>query len=60
MDPEEFPEQIRALSADVTAFLNYLNDFQEFDDEAVNSSIKSFELDLQVRFATSFLSFRKD
>jgi hypothetical protein len=48
LDPEKFPEQIEQLAIDVTTFLNCLNEFPEFTDEAVNSSIRSFEGDLKV------------
>jgi hypothetical protein len=43
-----FPEQLESLAADVTTFLNCLNEFPEFTDEAVNSSISSFQDDLKV------------
>ncbi|KAG5646394.1 hypothetical protein DXG03_003717 [Asterophora parasitica] len=46
LDPEFFPEQLEALAKDVTTFLNSLNEFPEFSDEAVNASIRSFEADL--------------
>jgi WD repeat-containing protein 26 len=49
LDPENFPEQIEQLAIDVTTFLNCLNEFPEFTDEAVNASILSFEGDLKVR-----------
>ena len=48
LDPENFPEQIEQLAVDVTTFLNCLNEFPEFTDEAVDSSIRSFEGDLKV------------
>lgn len=48
LDPEFFPEQLEALAADVATFLNCLNEFPEFTDEAVNASIRSFEGDLKV------------
>jgi len=48
LDPEDFPEQIEQLAIDVTTFLNCLNEFPEFTDEAVNTSIRSFEGDLKV------------
>lgn len=53
LDPEFFPEQLDALATDVTTFLNCLNEFPEFTDEAVNASILSFEGDLRVH--SSFL-----
>jgi hypothetical protein len=48
LDPESFPEQLEAFAEDVTTFLNCLNEFPEFTDEAVNASILSFEADLKV------------
>ncbi|EIN08602.1 hypothetical protein PUNSTDRAFT_88042 [Punctularia strigosozonata HHB-11173 SS5] len=47
LDAEDFPEQIEGLASDVITFLNCLNEFPEFTDEAVNASIKSFEGDLK-------------
>ncbi|RDB27816.1 hypothetical protein Hypma_002286 [Hypsizygus marmoreus] len=47
LDPEFFPEQLEALATDVATFLNCLNEFPEFTDEAVNASIRSFEGDLK-------------
>lgn len=48
LDPERFPEQLEALAKDVITFLNCLNEFPEFMDEAVNASIVAFEGDLKV------------
>lgn len=48
LDPEMFPEQLEALAKEVTTFLKCLNEFPEFTDEAVNTSILSFEGDLKV------------
>ncbi|KAF9568278.1 WD40 repeat-like protein [Agrocybe pediades] len=47
LDPEMFPEQLEALAKEVTTFLKCLNEFPEFTDEAVNTSILSFEGDLK-------------
>ncbi|KAJ3781345.1 hypothetical protein GGU10DRAFT_367113 [Lentinula aff. detonsa] len=47
MDLEEFPNQFEALAKEVTTFVNCLNEFPEFTDEAVNASISSFEGDLK-------------
>ncbi|EAU89752.2 hypothetical protein CC1G_07477 [Coprinopsis cinerea okayama7 len=47
LDPEDFPEQLELLARDVRTFLNCLNEFPEFTDEAVNASILSFEGDLR-------------
>jgi hypothetical protein len=48
LDLEHFPEQLKNLAVDVVTFLNCLNEFPEFTDEAVNASIKAFEGDLRV------------
>ncbi|RXW18992.1 hypothetical protein EST38_g6867 [Candolleomyces aberdarensis] len=47
MDQEKFPDYLEALANDVKTFLNCLNEFPEFTDEAVNASINSFEGDLR-------------
>ncbi|KAJ4474338.1 hypothetical protein J3R30DRAFT_3295652 [Lentinula aciculospora] len=47
IDLEEFPNQFEALAKEVTTFVNCLNEFPEFTDEAVNASISSFEGDLK-------------
>ncbi|RPD69485.1 WD40 repeat-like protein [Lentinus tigrinus ALCF2SS1-7] len=47
MDPEDFPEQLQMFAADVTTFLDCLNEFPEFTDEAVNAAILSLEGDLK-------------
>lgn len=49
VDPESTPHQLEMLARDVMTFLNSLNEFPEFRDEAVNNSIESFEADLKVR-----------
>ena len=50
LDPEDFPEQLQMFAADVTTFLDCLNEFPEFTDEAVNAAILSLEGDLKVCF----------
>ncbi|KAF5368997.1 hypothetical protein D9758_002841 [Tetrapyrgos nigripes] len=47
LDLEDFPEQFEKLAVEVTTFVNRLNEFPEFTDEAVNASISSFEGDLK-------------
>ncbi|KAK2461255.1 hypothetical protein APHAL10511_006782 [Amanita phalloides] len=47
LDIEQFPHYFDALASDVKTFLNSLNEFPEFTDEAVNLSILSFESDLK-------------
>lgn len=59
LDPECFPEQLEALAREVTTFLDTLNEFPEFTDEAVNVSILSFEGDLKVRGAGISFSYVK-
>ncbi|KDQ58352.1 hypothetical protein JAAARDRAFT_34151 [Jaapia argillacea MUCL 33604] len=49
LDPEHFPLQIENLAKDVMSFLRSLNEFPEFQDEAVNVSIIAFEGDLKYR-----------
>lgn len=46
-DVEDFPEQLETFAKDVTTFLDRLNEFPEFADEAVNSAIIAFETDLK-------------
>ena len=46
---QNFPDQIEGLAEDLTALLDGLNDFPEFIDEALNTSISAFRADLQVR-----------
>ncbi|KAF8842942.1 hypothetical protein BDN67DRAFT_925392 [Paxillus ammoniavirescens] len=47
LDTSFFPEHLEAFAADVVAFLNCLNEFPEFTDEAMNTSIRAFEGDLK-------------
>lgn len=51
LKPETFPQQFEFLGKEVSTFLKCLNEFPEFTDEAVNSSILSFEGDLKVIFS---------
>ncbi|KAG0697744.1 WD40-repeat-containing domain protein [Suillus ampliporus] len=46
-DPESIPDQFAGFAEDVVTFLNCLNEFPEFTDEAVNTSIRAFEFDLK-------------
>jgi len=46
LDLEAFPEAFEQLAQGVVTFLACLNEFPEFTDEAVNSSVVSFEGDL--------------
>jgi hypothetical protein len=48
LDPESFPGQFAGFAQDVVTFLNCLNEFPEFTDEAVNTSMRAFEVDLKV------------
>ncbi|KAI6019824.1 WD40-repeat-containing domain protein [Pisolithus orientalis] len=47
LDAQYFPEHLEVFATDVIAFLNRLNEFPEFTDEAVSTSIKAFEGDLK-------------
>ncbi|EIW78840.1 hypothetical protein CONPUDRAFT_155557 [Coniophora puteana RWD-64-598 SS2] len=47
LDVETFPDQMESFAREVVVFLNCLNEFPEFTDEAVNGSIRSFEVDLK-------------
>ncbi|KAG2046627.1 WD40 repeat-like protein [Suillus hirtellus] len=47
LDPESFPGQFASFAEDVVTFLNCLNEFPEFTDEAVNTSMRAFEVDLK-------------
>jgi WD repeat-containing protein 26 len=49
-DPETLPQELVALAQDVKAFLEHLEEFPEFVDEALNASITAFECDLRVSF----------
>ena len=48
LEPEDFPDQMQMFAQDVTTFLDCLNEFPEFTDEAVNSAVLSLEGDLKV------------
>lgn len=48
LDLESLPEQFENFAAALMTFLKCLNEFPELTDEAVNTSIKSFEGDLKV------------
>ncbi|KAG2030418.1 quinon protein alcohol dehydrogenase-like superfamily [Suillus americanus] len=47
LDLENLPEQFENFATALMTFLKCLNEFPEFTDEAVNTSIKSFEGDLK-------------
>lgn len=47
-DPETLPGELTNLARDVKSFLNHLEEFPEFMDEALNASITAFESDLRV------------
>ena len=48
VDAEDFPDQLQGFADDVITFLDCLNEFPEFTDEAVNAAIMSLEGDLRV------------
>ncbi|KAG6901760.1 hypothetical protein C0995_008235 [Termitomyces sp. Mi166 len=47
LDLEEFPAQLKLLAKAIRTFSNCLNEFPEFTDEAVNTSMSEFEGDLE-------------
>ncbi|TFK48969.1 WD40 repeat-like protein [Heliocybe sulcata] len=47
LDPEDFPTQLEMFAKDVMTFLKCLNEFPEFQDEAVNASIHALHGDLK-------------
>ncbi|KAJ7204755.1 quinon protein alcohol dehydrogenase-like superfamily [Mycena pura] len=47
LDLEKFPDQFEALANNLVTFGRCLNEFPEFNDEAINASITSFEGDLK-------------
>ncbi|KIJ65300.1 hypothetical protein HYDPIDRAFT_28014 [Hydnomerulius pinastri MD-312] len=47
LEPETLPKQFESFAQDVVTFLNCLNEFPEFTDEAVNQSMRGFEGDLK-------------
>jgi len=48
LEPDTLPAQFESFAKDVVTFLNCLNEFPEFTDEAVNQSMRGFEADLNV------------
>lgn len=49
------PNQLESFARDVGVFIRCLSEFQEFNDEAIVQSMRSFEADLRVRYVfTSF------
>ncbi|TBU39880.1 WD40 repeat-like protein [Dichomitus squalens] len=59
LDPEDFPEQLQMFAQDVTTFLDCLNEFPEFTDEAVNAAVLSLEGDLKY-WASSLKQYEKE
>ncbi|KAH0836509.1 hypothetical protein J3R83DRAFT_8147 [Lanmaoa asiatica] len=47
LEPDTLPAQFESFAKDVVTFLNCLNEFPEFTDEAVNQSMRGFEGDLK-------------
>lgn len=47
LQPETLPSQFESFATDVVTFLNCLSEFPEFNDEAVDQSMKAFEGDLK-------------
>ena len=48
IDPEDFPKQMAQFAEEIVIFLEYLNEFPGFTDEAANASILAFQGDLKV------------
>lgn len=48
-EAEDLPHELEMLANDVKSFLNFLEEFPEFVDEAVNASITAFQYDLKYR-----------
>lgn len=46
-DPESMPDELELLAEDLNTFLECLNQIPEFSDEAVNTSVTSFQNDLK-------------
>ncbi|KAM5543424.1 hypothetical protein V8D89_002675, partial [Ganoderma adspersum] len=59
LDPEDFPDQLQMFAQDVTTFLDCLNEFPEFTDEAVNAAVLSLEGDLKY-WASSLRQYEKE
>ncbi|KAF8141847.1 WD40-repeat-containing domain protein [Boletus edulis] len=58
LEPDTLPAQFESFAKDVVTFLNCLNEFPEFTDEAVNQSMRGFEADLKclAEYKTQFRS----
>ncbi len=54
-DLEDLPEQFRLLVLDVEFFIQSLNDFAEFTDEALNDSIAVFKNEVKVSSRLKFI-----
>lgn len=48
LELDMLPDQLGSLARDVGAFISCLNEFEEFNDEAISQSMRSFESDLKV------------
>lgn len=46
-DPESMPDELELLAEDLNTFLECLNQIPEFSDEAVDTSVTSFQNDLK-------------
>ncbi|KIJ06708.1 hypothetical protein PAXINDRAFT_177738 [Paxillus involutus ATCC 200175] len=47
LEPDTLPNQFESFARDVVTFLDCLNEFPEFSDDAVNQSMRGFEADLK-------------
>lgn len=55
LELDMLPNQLESLAGDVGAFISCLNEFEEFNDEAISHSMRAFEGDLKV--GHGFFSF---
>jgi hypothetical protein len=58
LDPESFPGQFASPAEDVLTFLDCLKSFPEFTEEAVNRSLRAFEVDLKVNSSVGYVVLR--
>jgi hypothetical protein len=63
-DVEDFPDQMEKFAVNIKDFIDCLNEFPEFTDEAINVSALSFSSDLQVKPAqltfTDLAQYKRD
>ncbi|KAF8433293.1 WD40-repeat-containing domain protein [Boletus edulis BED1] len=57
LELDMLPDQLKSLAGDVGAFIGCLNEFDEFNDEAISQSMRSFEDDLRY-FSTCLCQYK--